>query len=367
MVARNNYQSGPVRSPISMSQKTTLVGETKCVLVAGAGPVGLTAALMLAEQGIIPVVINSAGGRAKHSYACALHPASLELLDQFDLLGEILSWGYRIDSVGFYEGRVRKAEVSLSKISAKFPFVVALPQNALEHLLEKTLAKFFGIEVGWRLRLAGIGSNNGSVAVQIEELPARSAKGGPELGHNPIATTELEFPFLIGADGRHSIARQSLGIPNCHFGEPEHYAIFEFDIDHCPGHEARVVIDPSGTNVLWPISDHRCRWSFQIASRDQPGIPRSKHENHPDHGYYANGNLTKELLRELIDEKAPWFTNTIRELHWKTKADFQRSLAERCAVGRCCLIGDAVHQAWGPSERRALTSVWANPRNLQKA
>ena len=57
------------------------------VLVVGAGPVGLCTALLLAEAGIETVIIDRETRTAARSYACALHPGSLELLDR-------LGWRY---------------------------------------------------------------------------------------------------------------------------------------------------------------------------------------------------------------------------------------------------------------------------------
>ena len=47
------------------------------VLVVGAGPVGMFAALSLARAGVDVEVIDQAARRAGHSYAVGLHPASL--------------------------------------------------------------------------------------------------------------------------------------------------------------------------------------------------------------------------------------------------------------------------------------------------
>jgi 2-polyprenyl-6-methoxyphenol hydroxylase-like FAD-dependent oxidoreductase len=85
------------------------------VLVVGAGPVGLCTALLLAEAGLETVIIDREQRTAARSYACALHPASLELLDRLGVTPALLDLGRRIPKVGFYEGTARRAELDFSR------------------------------------------------------------------------------------------------------------------------------------------------------------------------------------------------------------------------------------------------------------
>jgi 6-methylpretetramide 4-monooxygenase / 4-hydroxy-6-methylpretetramide 12a-monooxygenase len=58
------------------------------VLVAGAGPVGLTAALQLARSGVCVRVVDAAAGPATTSRALGTHARSLEIYDQLGILTE---------------------------------------------------------------------------------------------------------------------------------------------------------------------------------------------------------------------------------------------------------------------------------------
>ena len=60
------------------------------VLVVGAGPVGLFTALLLAQRGIEVQIVEQARRLAARSYALALHPGSLALLDRVGLAKEAL-------------------------------------------------------------------------------------------------------------------------------------------------------------------------------------------------------------------------------------------------------------------------------------
>ena len=59
------------------------------VLIAGAGPVGLTAALQLARWGVSVRLVDAAAGPATTSRALGTHARSLEIYDQLGILADI--------------------------------------------------------------------------------------------------------------------------------------------------------------------------------------------------------------------------------------------------------------------------------------
>jgi 2-polyprenyl-6-methoxyphenol hydroxylase-like FAD-dependent oxidoreductase len=121
------------------------------VLVVGAGPVGLLTAILLAEAGVEVKIIDCEERTTARSYACALHPRALKLLSQLGLAAAVVERGRRIETVAFYDGAARRAEVKLSELGGEFPFMVILPQNVLEGVLEERLRKA-GVAVNWNHR-----------------------------------------------------------------------------------------------------------------------------------------------------------------------------------------------------------------------
>src|SRR5260221_4045748 len=175
------------------------------VLVVGAGPVGLWSALLLAESGIEVVLIDREARTTARSYACALHPATLQLLDRFGLAQSAIERGRRVERVAFYDGTERKAELHLSKLGGDFPFLLILPQSALEELLEQRLHSA-GVQVHWNHRFEELNQDEESVATAIEELEGTST--GYIVPHwETVVKTRTEFhaQFLVGADGHNSM------------------------------------------------------------------------------------------------------------------------------------------------------------------
>ena len=86
------------------------------VLVVGAGPVGLLTAIVLAEAGIEVKIIDREDRTTARSYACALHPRTLRLLSPMGLAAPVLERGRRTQTVAFYDGAARRAEIKLGEL-----------------------------------------------------------------------------------------------------------------------------------------------------------------------------------------------------------------------------------------------------------
>jgi NADPH-dependent dioxygenase len=322
--------------------------ETTEVLVAGAGPVGMITAILLAESGIRVKAVDKESGTATHSYSCALHPASLQLLAEMGLAEEIVEMGRRVDTVGLYDGKRRRAEIKLSGFASDFPFAVVLPQSALEEVLENRLARKHHTKIDWNHRLSTLHSESETILATVDKLVA-TAQGYsvPDLQWVVGKTLRIRAGFVIGADGHNSHVRQCLGIDYERLSEPIAFEVFEFETDAQLGNEVRVVLDDQSTNVLWPLPGDRCRWSFQ-------SIPPKSENEFPskDRSVIVADQPEVELearrrVQVLVRDRAPWFEGTIGEIDWRAEVQFEPGVSRQFGQGRCWLAGDAAHQT-GP-------------------
>ena len=69
------------------------------MIVAGAGPVGLTLALMLRRAGIDVTVVEKRATVNLQSKASTFHASTIDLLETCDVLDSMLAKGTRVDSV----------------------------------------------------------------------------------------------------------------------------------------------------------------------------------------------------------------------------------------------------------------------------
>lgn len=312
------------------------------VLIAGAGPVGMFTALSLAEQGVELEIIDAQWRTAARSYALALHPDTLKVLDQAGLAGDLVSRGYRLDTLAFYDGGERRAEIELARLAADFSFVLVLPQQALEDALEERLRKK-KVKVQWNHRLGRLELGDAGVRATVQKL------GKESTGYSYSTTGwvvekeyDVETSFLVGTDGHKSIVRRALDIDFRDLGGAQYFGVFELAADYDLEHEVRVVLDDESTNVLWPLGGGRFRWSFELEPPEKLR-DRVKGRLAMQVGDDAFAYLDEAKLRELIARRAPWFTADVRDIQWSLEVRFERRLAERFGRGRAWLAGDSAH------------------------
>lgn len=314
-------------------------------LVVGAGPVGLVAALGLARAGVQVEIIDREWRSAAQSYACGLHAGTVELLASAGLDQAAYEAGVKVETVGFYEGAQRMAELRLGETGGAHPFLLVVPQDRLEELLEDAL-RDLGVRVRWGHRLDSLRSGAESVIAGVEKLGLTSV-GYPYARSEEMvqSSSNVEARFVIGADGSQSHVRQVLDIPVVRHGSPWSYEVVEFDSLSAPIREVRITLGAGTADVFWPQQGSTCRWSLEVAG------PTGAVEDHPHKERRSvvllddePDAVEREKLATLLKTRAPWFESGIREIDWRASVTFEPVMASAFGRNRCWLAGDAGHQ-----------------------
>jgi len=314
------------------------------VLVVGAGPVGLVAALFLDQGGVRVQIIDMHQRTAQFSYALAIHPRTLRILDQAGLSGALTAAGRKLTKVAYFDGREKRAEIDYSRLTSAHPYLLVVRQSLLERTVEDELRRR-DHKVLWGHRLQALVDDGASVQADIAELD-QVATGYPIARSEWVVqrTETIQPSFVIGADGYDSAVRRMAGIEMTEHHAGQIFSIYEIEATgELPG-EVRVILDRDVTSVYWPLETGRCRWGFQIHDA-------SVHE------------ASMERLQQLITARAPWYTSRPTQIYWSTLATFASRLTQSFGKGGVWLAGDAAHQA-APVGVQSMNSGLVEAREL---
>ncbi|WP_411104275.1 FAD-dependent oxidoreductase [Streptomyces sp. cmx-4-9] len=224
------------------------------VLVAGAGPVGLTAALVLARRGVPVTVLEAGAELAGESRASTFHPPTLEMLADLGVVEGLLARGLVADSFQFRDrrsGTVATLDLSLLAGDTPYPYRLQCEQNKLTPLLLDRLGRLPGTEVRFGAAVAGVEQTSRGVHAVL-------ADGGRVRG-----------AWLVGADGAHSAVRRSVGAEFHGMTYPERFLVASLDEDPravlpdlAP---IAYVLDPDEWMVLLRTPDH---WRVLLPTPD---------------------------------------------------------------------------------------------------
>ena len=188
------------------------------ILIVGAGPTGLTAAVELARRGIAPRIIDRKEAPTPLSKAVGISPHSLDLLEPSGISERLLAKGLRIRHVRFSTEERELGVVDISALPHRFNFLLSLPQRDTEAIMVGRLAEL-GVEVEWRTSLAGLEESAVGVEARIE---------------TPNGQEEVRFDWVFGADGVDSAVRKALAIEFQGYTHKRQWSIADAEITDWP-------------------------------------------------------------------------------------------------------------------------------------
>lgn len=194
------------------------------VIVVGAGPVGMLAALLAAHQGLDVLVLERDASRHAQSRAIGITPPSLEILQHLGLCSFFIASGIPVRSVRIHYGSKLLWTINFDQIDGTYPFVLAIPQHITEDILENALLNAPSIRV-----LRGHAVQDVSVTGNRVAVYGNCGQQG-------------RFHFtcrcLLGCDGGRSITREALGIPFRGGADPHTFLMGDFEDSGTWGEDA---------------------------------------------------------------------------------------------------------------------------------
>lgn len=216
------------------------------ILIVGAGPTGLTAALECTRQGIVPEIVDAKDAPSPFSRAVGILPNSLNILQRTGVAERIIAEGEKIRRVHIERDGKSLIDLNVSNILKDEVFLLCLPQDRTESLMSERL-KEMGVSVQYGTRVNDINATSTNASVTFENGSTKS------------------YDWVIGADGVHSTVRKKLNIPFEGYELDEDWSIA--DVELASGYDRSTIramlLKGAGRDrdamVMVPITGNRVR------------------------------------------------------------------------------------------------------------
>jgi 2-polyprenyl-6-methoxyphenol hydroxylase-like FAD-dependent oxidoreductase len=299
------------------------------VLIAGAGPIGLTAAIELARNGIGCRIIDPLLEPPQYAKAVGIQPRTLELFERMGVLRQVLDAAVQLRGQLVYVNGEQAGRLDLA-LPDDVPFqFVGLPQYAAERILREELtARGVAIERG--LRLTGFEQDSDGVIAT-----ATAADGTQQT---------VRVRYLIGADGAHSLVRKTLGLTFEGAAFDEQYMLGDVEVDWSlpSGHILRAMHQTDGQTddllVCIPLPGRkRYRMSMlvpdELSTAPNGGV---------QHGFQGDRTPQLSHIQAVLGRLAPEPT-TATNLRWSSVFRISHRIVDAYGRGRVFVAGDAAH------------------------
>src|SRR5258708_3508774 len=331
MAQQSNMQFGYRRHADQDRGGTELAEHS--VVVVGAGPVGLSLAIDLAQRGQGVVLLDDADRIGEGSRAICFSKRSLEYWDRLGIGQRMVDKG-----VGWSVGKIFHGDNLLYQFNLlpeqghRRPAFINLQQFYAEAYLVDRVGELDAIDLRWRNKVIGLEARNDHVVLTIE---------------TPDGLYRVQAQHVVAGDGARSSLRKMVGAEFAGQMFEDQFLIGEvrmrgvFPPGRCfwsdpPSHAGGWALCQKHPEVVWRID-------LQLTRHADPAI-----EKQPE-------NVRPRIARMLGHDKF--------EFEWISLYKFQCRRMDRFIHGRVIFAGDAAHQV-SPFGARGANSGLEDAENL---
>ncbi|MEZ4453349.1 MAG: FAD-dependent monooxygenase [Nannocystaceae bacterium] len=287
------------------------------VLIVGAGPTGLAAAIEAVRHGLRVHIVDEKPQRGTHSKALVVHARTLEAYESMGVAAAIRAAGAPFAALNITTAAgtapIRVDLRGLAWGDTRYPYWLSIPQYETERCLEEHLAAA-GVEVAWRTSFVALDDRGDYVEVRL---------------HGPDGAQEVwRASWVIGCDGGRSRVREAAGLGFTGSSLEQTFILADaIGRPGLPEDEGAAVMAAAGVMFVVPMPEAG-RWRIIAHLQGHvAGEPVAIDAAYLDRLFAA---------RMGVEFGA-------RDLRWTSQFVLKQGLASRYRAGRIFIAGDAAH------------------------
>lgn len=286
------------------------------ILIAGAGPVGCTLALFLAQNDIPVILLEAEDSLPQDLRASTFHPPTLDMLAKLDLVKEMMAVGLQVDNYQYRDRRtneIAKFDLSVLAGETHHPYRLQCEQYKMTQIVVEKLASFPHAQVRMGTRIKGFSETDSGVQALVQSAD------GEQL---------VKCSYLVGCDGANSIVRQAGGVEFEGMTYPERFLVasttYDFGAYFNELSMVNYVSDPNEWCVLLKTAD---LWRVLIPT------PIDEED-----GRFLTDEFIQDRLHRLAENDTDFDIHhrTLYRVHQRVAASYQ-------IRDRVLIAGDAAH------------------------
>lgn len=286
------------------------------VIVAGAGPVGLVAANVLADAGVSVVLLEADTKVPTNLRASTFQPSTLDMLDRFEVTAPLMAMGVKSPLMQYRDrqGWVAQFDFGVLADDCRHPYRVQCEQFRLCQLLAERLQSLPNAQIFFGTEALEVVKNDTDAGVSIR-VNENGIKG------------ELQARWLVCADGGKSVLRKSIDIELEGFTWPERFLVASTDFDFTQ-------VMPDLSTVSYFADSQEWYFLLKVPGMWRVMFPVGEHEQEQD--ILSDAGINRRLQR--VHAKG-----TPYELKHRTIYAVHQRVAPTYRNGAAFIAGDAAH------------------------